>query len=154
MQGKSADVVTGANALAAIDTGTTLIGGPTDDVNAIWAAIPGSATVPSMPGFFQFRASPSLSFPSVPTLIDLLALACSTTLNISMAFGGKLWPIAPADMNLGQGSGGTMCLGAIFDLTLGSNIEANSGNPSWVVGDTFLVRIHPSSRFPLCIGPH
>ncbi|KAJ7933949.1 aspartic peptidase A1 [Mycena leptocephala] len=126
VQGKSADVVTGANALAAIDTGTTLIGGPTDDVNAIWAAIPGSATVPSMPGFFQFP--------------------CSTTLNISMAFGGKLWPIAPADMNLGQGSGGTMCLGAIFDLTLGSNIEANSGNPSWVVGDTFLKNVYSVYR--------
>jgi hypothetical protein len=64
--------------------------------------------------------------------------ACTTTLNISMAFGGKLWPIAPQDMNLGS-NGGSMCLGGIFDLTQGSSIEANGGNPTWVVGDTFLV---------------
>jgi len=43
-------------------------------------------------------------------------------------------------MNLGQLSrGSSQCLGAIFDLSLGSNIPSGSGNPSWVVGDTFLV---------------
>ncbi|KAF7376646.1 Acid protease [Mycena sanguinolenta] len=113
---------TGDNALAAIDTGTTLIGGPTTDVENFWAQIKGSGKIASMPGFFEFP--------------------CSTTLNVSMAFGGSLWPIAPADLNLGSGTkDGSMCLGGIFDLTQGSNIEANEGNPSWVVGDTFLVRI-------------
>lgn len=67
--------------------------------------------------------------------------ACSTTLQISMSFGGKVWPIDPADMSIGEGTTGSMCLGGIFDLSMGSNIEANSGNPTWVVGDTFLVRI-------------
>jgi hypothetical protein len=83
--------------------------------------------------------------------------ACTTTLNISMAFGGKLWPIAPQDMNLGS-NGGSMCLGGIFDLTQGSSIEANGGNPTWVVGDTFLVCpptyfscLHPS--FPSSLRP-
>ncbi|KAJ7467054.1 aspartic peptidase A1 [Mycena latifolia] len=134
MQGKALDVATGDNALAAIDTGTTLIGGPTDDVNAIWAAIPGASAIgPSMPGFFQFP--------------------CSTTLKMTMAFGGKSWPIDPADLNLGPGSGGSMCLGGIFDLTLGSNIEANSGNPTWVVGDTFLKNVYTVFRQkPLSIG--
>lgn len=56
MQGKSVSITTGASALSAIDTGTTLIGGPTDDVQAIWAAVPGSAPVASNPGFFSFRA--------------------------------------------------------------------------------------------------
>ncbi|KAJ7680998.1 aspartyl protease [Mycena polygramma] len=133
VQGQSAQVATGDNALAAIDTGTTLIGGPTADVETIWAAIPGSSKIPSMPGFFQFP--------------------CTTTLNISMAFGGKLWPIDPRDMNLGPGSGGTMCLGGIFDLTQGSAIEANSGNPSWVVGDTFLKNVYSVYRQqPLSVG--
>ncbi|KAJ6538784.1 aspartic peptidase A1 [Mycena vulgaris] len=133
VQGQAVNVATGDAALAAIDTGTTLIGGPTDDVNTIWNAIPGSSPIRSMPGFFQFP--------------------CSTTVRISMSFGGKVWPIDPADMNLGPGNGGTMCLGGIFDLTLGSNIEAGSGNPTWVVGDTFLKNVYSVYRQkPLQIG--
>lgn len=58
-----------------------------------------------------------------------------------MAFGGKSWPIDPTDMNLGAiDRAGRFCVGGIFDLSLGSNIEAGSGNPSWVIGDVFLVR--------------
>jgi cathepsin D len=134
VQGKSLKVATGNNALAAIDTGTTLIGGPSDDVANLWAQIPGSAKIQSMPGFWSFP--------------------CSTTLNISMAFGGKLWPIAPADMNLGPGNNNPQaCLGGIFDLTQGSNIEANQGNPSWVVGDTFLKNVYSVYRSdPLSVG--
>jgi cathepsin D len=30
------------------------------------------------------------------------------------------------------------CLGAIFDLGQGTSIQGGGGNPSWVVGDTFL----------------
>jgi len=57
-----------------------------------------------------------------------------------MAFGGKAWNISTADMNLGtERSGSTRCVGGIFDLTLGSDIPPGGGNPSWVVGDTFLV---------------
>ncbi len=59
-----------------------------------------------------------------------------------MAFGGKLWPISDADMNLGTVSPG-LCLGGIFDLSLGSNVGTGGGNPVWVVGDTFLVRSSP-----------
>jgi cathepsin D len=60
-----------------------------------------------------------------------------------MAFGGKSWPIDPADVNLGPAdTQGKFCLGGIFDLSLGSSIEQGSGNPAWVVGDVFLVRLH------------
>ena len=55
-----------------------------------------------------------------------------------MAFGGKLWPINPVDMNLGTLPTG-QCLGGIFDLTQGSDVGTGGGNPNWVVGDTFLV---------------
>ena len=44
-------------------------------------------------------------------------------------------------MNLGTVGQG-LCLGGIFDLGLGSNIGSGGGNPSWVVGDTFLVRFN------------
>lgn len=74
--------------------------------------------------------------------------ACSTNLEISLSFGGQLWPINALDMNIGtEPNDPTACIAAIFDLDLGTNIEGgNSGNPNWVVGDTFLVRL-PSSRY-------
>jgi hypothetical protein len=56
VQGRSVQITTGNAALAAFDTGTTLIGGPTADVNAFWAAVPGSARiVGQQQGFFSFR---------------------------------------------------------------------------------------------------
>ncbi|KAG6905912.1 hypothetical protein DXG01_016968 [Tephrocybe rancida] len=120
VQGKNVAISTGTASLAAIDTGTTLIGGPTTDVAAIWAAVPGSQAVPSMQGFFSFP--------------------CTTDVSITLSFGGKVWPINIADMNLGRISqGSTQCVGGIFDLGLGSNIGSGSGNPSWVVGATFLL---------------
>lgn len=58
-----------------------------------------------------------------------------------MAFGGKSWSINPADMNLGTISqDDRMCAGGIFDLTAGTSIQPGSGTPSWIIGDTFLVR--------------
>jgi cathepsin D len=127
VQGQSVQISTGNAALAAIDTGTTLIGGPTADVNAIWAAVPGSAAVENQQGFFSFP--------------------CSTSVQVTLSFGGKAWPISTTDMNLGQISrGSSQCLGAIFDLSLGSNIPSGSGNPSWVVGDTFLKNVYSVFR--------
>ncbi|KAF7305775.1 Acid protease [Mycena chlorophos] len=111
--------------LAAIDTGTTLIGGPTADVQAIYAAIPGSTPSPTMQGYFEFP--------------------CSSNVQISMSFGGKLWPISAADINLGSGSTSEMCIGGIFDLTLGSDVSG-SGTPAWVVGDTFLKNVYSVFR--------
>ena len=68
-------------------------------------------------------------------------LACSTQVTITLSFGGKAWPINSNDMNLGPiAQGSTQCLGGIFDLSQGSSIDSGSGNPNWVVGDTFLVR--------------
>lgn len=58
VQGKSVQVATGSSALSAIDTGTTLIGGPYTDVAAIWAAVPGSQPLSGqMEGFYGFRQS-------------------------------------------------------------------------------------------------
>lgn len=48
-------ISTGSNAVSAIDTGTTLIGGPTADVAAFYAAIPNSAASTHSAGFFTFR---------------------------------------------------------------------------------------------------
>jgi len=116
--------VTSSTALSAIDTGTTLIGGPTADVAALWATVPGSAQMTGqMAGFYSFP--------------------CTTDLELSMAFGGQSWPIKSSDMNLGLVSrGSTQCLGGVFDLTAGSSVTPGGGNPSWVVGDTFLKNVY------------
>ena len=56
VQGKSVKIATGDGAMSAIDTGTTLIGGPSVDVQSIWAAVPGSQPMDgNMQGFYSFR---------------------------------------------------------------------------------------------------
>ncbi|KAH9892731.1 acid protease [Cubamyces lactineus] len=132
VQGQTVSIPTGDAALSAIDTGTTLIGGPSDAVRAIYEAIPGSAEVPSMQGFFSYP--------------------CSTDVQVSLAFGGKSWPISSADMNLGRISA-SMCVGGIFDLSLGSDVSGGGGNPVWVVGDTFLKNVYSVFRSnPAAVG--
>ena len=54
MDGKT--VNTGSENLAAIDTGTSLIGAPTAAVNAIWGAVSGATPLTgNMSGYYSFR---------------------------------------------------------------------------------------------------
>jgi len=121
--------------VAAIDTGTTLIGGPSDAVAAIFAQIPGSQ-------------------PLGGNLVGFYGFPCDTTVQVNMAFGGKSWPINSDDMNLGQVSASSnICAGGVFDLTAGSSIGAGGGNPNWVVGATFLKNVYSVFRSqPAAIG--
>ncbi|KAL0575800.1 hypothetical protein V5O48_006178 [Marasmius crinis-equi] len=126
VNGKSVSV-TSSTALSAIDTGTTLIGGPSADVKAFWSAVPGFQSVPEMDGFFSFP--------------------CDTQLTVTMSYGGKSWPINPQDMNLGRVSSfSNQCVGGIFDLSRGSNIASGGGSPGWVVGATFLKNVYSVFR--------
>ncbi|KAH8995236.1 acid protease [Lactarius hatsudake] len=126
VNGKSVSLPSGDLAVAAIDTGTTLIGGPTAAVKAVWAAVPGAVALDgNLAGFFAFP--------------------CSTDLAISMSFGGPSWPISLADMNLGTVGNGR-CLGAIFDITQGTNVTPGQGNPAWIIGDTFLKNVYSVFR--------
>ncbi|KAG7098251.1 hypothetical protein E1B28_000213 [Marasmius oreades] len=128
VNGKNVPISTGNNAVSAIDTGTTLIGGPGTDVKAFWAAVPGSNVVSDMPGFFSYP--------------------CSTDLNVGMSYGGKSWSINPKDMNIGRLSvGSSSCVGGIFDLSRGTNIASGGeGTPGWVVGATFLKNVYSVFR--------
>jgi cathepsin D len=126
VNGKSVSLPSGDSAIAAIDTGTTLIGGPTAAVDAIWGAVSGSqALTGNLTGYFAFP--------------------CSTKLSIAISFGGPSWPISLDDLNLGTISNG-QCLGAIFDITQGSNVTPGQGNPSWIIGDTFLKNVYSVFR--------
>lgn len=122
VQGQSVQIMTGTNVF--FDTSTTFIGGPTADVNAIWAAVPGSAVAVNYTGFFSFP--------------------CFTSVQVTLSFGGKAWPIKVTDINLGQIShGSSQCLGAIADINIATNY---SGPPAWVVGNSFLKNVYSVFR--------
>lgn len=105
------------NQYAAIDTGTTLIAGNQDAVESIYAAIPGSQVVTSG-----------------GTVTGYYAFPCSTTVSISLTFGGREFAMNSADFNGGSlGSG--YCLGAIFAIDLSTT------GLDWIVGDAFLKNV-------------
>ncbi|KAF8893628.1 aspartic peptidase domain-containing protein [Infundibulicybe gibba] len=138
VQGKLIPITSGQSALSSFDTGAPFIGGPRRDVRAIWDAVPGSRRIIDMPGFWAFP--------------------CKTRVSISLSFGSKLWPINPADMNLGPlfpSSRRRLCLGAIFDLSKGRHLVAEPGQlkPGWIIGDTFLKNVYSVFRMvPPSIG--
>lgn len=120
VNGNSANI--GNNPLAAIDTGTTLIGGPSSAVQAFYSQISGSRSASSvgMDGYYLFP--------------------CNSNLNIQMTFGGKSWSMNTQDFNLGSYpyTTSSTCLGALFDINLGSSAY---GVPQWIVGDSFLKNV-------------
>jgi len=138
VNGKSATIPTGNSALAAIDTGTTLVAGPTAAVQSIFAQIPNSQPLTGqMNGFFAYP--------------------CSTQVTVELNFGSKSWPISNADFNLGAiDNTGQMCVGGVFDLDAGTNGAAgdpSSGSPAWVIGDTFLKNVYSVFRSsPASVG--
>jgi len=131
---------------AAIDTGTSVIGGPSSVVQAIYAQIPGAHPLSDRPGLFAFRM---FVFLSAKSLFDIsfCITACSTKVVITLSFGGKAWPIDPRDFNLGQVSPDSgECVGAIFDLNGGWGIQEGGSTPSWIVGATFLKNVYSIFR--------
>ncbi|KAJ7064321.1 aspartic peptidase A1, partial [Mycena amicta] len=125
---------------ATFDSGASAIGGPLFDVAKIWAAVPGSNTIPSQSGFYSYP--------------------CNTTLNISISFGGRAWPIHPADMNLGTvDSDSSQCVGGIYALSsseadeIFSSSTTGSDRPSWMLGIVFLKNVYTVLRhIPPSIG--
>ncbi|KAI9510043.1 acid protease [Russula earlei] len=118
----SVTLPSGSSSYAAIDTGTTLIGGPATQVAALYALIPGSS-----PGTGNYEGY--YTFP------------CSTTIDVTLSFGGKTWSISQDDFKMAQLSG-SQCLGAVFAYSgLG-----NGDGPAWIVGDTFLKNVYTVFR--------
>ena len=80
----------------------------------------------------------------------MVDIACDTTVSVTLNFGSRTWAISDADFNLGTiDARGQNCVGGIFDLDAGTNIDASNSIPAWVVGDTFLVRCSLFSRYSL-----
>ncbi|KAJ9122273.1 hypothetical protein QFC22_001693 [Naganishia vaughanmartiniae] len=120
----------GSSVNAAIDTGTTLIGGPSSIVAAIYSAIPGSqAMTGSYAGYYEYP--------------------CSTKISLKMTFGTFTVEITEADFNIGSfGVDGTMCIGGIYVQSLSSTSAIQ-----WIVGDTMLKNVYSVYRYsPAAVG--
>ncbi|KAJ7155447.1 aspartic peptidase domain-containing protein [Mycena crocata] len=127
VQGNSVAVTSGTDSYAAIDTGTTLVGGPSDQIANIYAQIPNSeAGTGNYEGYYLYP--------------------CDTSVTVTLSFGGKSWAISPVDFEL-QAIGQGTCVGAFFTLTTGDSA------PSWIIGDTFLKNVYSVFRYnPASIG--
>ncbi|KAK7001533.1 acid protease [Favolaschia claudopus] len=121
VQGQAIDI-TNSTKLAAFDVGSMSIGGPPEDVKAIWAAVPGSSAAASPSGYYQFP--------------------CDTELNVTVSFGGRIWRISPSDLNLETISGTqNLCLGGIYAL---GNLDTSK--PYWYFGISFLRNVYTVFR--------
>ncbi|KAF8318714.1 acid protease [Clavulina sp. PMI_390] len=117
------------SAQAAIDSGTSLIGGPSDQIAAIFSQIPGSSKgTGNYEGYYLYP--------------------CNTTVTVSLAFGGgQNWSIDPNDF-LFETINAATCVGAFFILD-----PASSNLPAWVIGDTFLKNVMSVFRYdPPSVG--
>ncbi|WFD21230.1 cathepsin D [Malassezia caprae] len=100
--------------IAAIDTGTTLIGGPQRLVEQIHSIIPGARPLQ--------QSSQYYSFP------------CKQKFEVEFVFGGRSFKLSNDDLNLGPASTfGSSCVSAIFVSPTQSDRM-----PAWIVGDSFL----------------
>ncbi|KAG1815420.1 aspartic peptidase domain-containing protein [Suillus variegatus] len=127
VQGSSISIPSGSSSYSAIDTGTTLVGGPSSVIQSIFAQIPGS-----QPGTGNWQGY--YTYP------------CTTAVNVSISFGGPSWPISPADFQLTKISS-SQCVGAFFELNTGGTA------PNWIVGDTFLKNVYSVFRYnPAAVG--
>ncbi|KAG2065643.1 acid protease [Suillus decipiens] len=125
VQGNSISITSGTT--AAIDTGTTNIGGPASSIEAIYAQIPNSQPATGeWEGYYSYP--------------------CSTTVNVEVSFGGATWSISPTDFAITQISS-TECIGAFFEVSTGT------GAPSWIFGDAFLKNVYSVFRYnPPSVG--
>ncbi|TXT06103.1 hypothetical protein VHUM_03576 [Vanrija humicola] len=121
-----------SSANAAIDTGTTLIAGPSKVVASIYAQIPNSEPLGASSGYQGYYQYP-----------------CNQDVTVKMGFGNQVWTISSDDFSLGPLSSATpdMCVGAFF------NLEGNNPYVSWIVGATFLKNVYSVYRAdPPAIG--
>ncbi|CAE7209957.1 unnamed protein product [Rhizoctonia solani] len=128
-----------SSALAAIDTATSLIGGPASIVENLYATISGAQRGQGvLEGFWTFRESRSVYKPSFSPELTFFPnnQACSEQVQVTLNFGGRAWPMSSDDFALTTDTPGT-CVGAIFETSLGD--PNNSQIPQWYIGASFLV---------------
>ncbi|PLW32868.1 hypothetical protein PCANC_25281 [Puccinia coronata f. sp. avenae] len=95
----------------AIDTGTTLIGGPAKEVKQFYSQVIGSSPASgSYQGYYSYP--------------------CNSSVLVLFRFGGKNYSMAPDDFNLGPFGSNGRCLGSVFELELSG---ASKSLISWMI---------------------
>ncbi|KAK7026274.1 aspartic peptidase domain-containing protein [Favolaschia claudopus] len=109
------------NNVTQFDTSQWAIYGPSSSVASIWGQVPGSSVSLVYPGRNQYP--------------------CSTTLNVSVSFGGRSWTLDPAELNGGSDNlPSGQCLGAIIGL------DESEDPPGWIFGEPFLRGVYTVLR--------
>lgn len=131
VNGFSLDLSSQSSPNVAIDTGTTLIGGPADEVRQFYNHVIGSSPATgSYQGYYSYP--------------------CNSSVNVNFRFGGKNYSMTPDDFNLGPFGSNGRCLGSVFELELSG---ASKSLISWVIGDSFLKNVLSVYRFiPPAVG--
>lgn len=114
MQLNNGNNVTLQGKTAIPDSGTSLIGAPSDVTNSLYAAISGAQ---------QFGDPQSGQF----------VFPCTKQVKLSFTFGGQQYQVDPQDFNAGAvDRSGSMCLGAVFAMDTGGSM------PNFIVGDSLM----------------
>lgn len=98
-----------------IDSGTTLMYGPSDQVKTFYSSISGAQEYDTQNGLW-----------SVP---------CDSIPTVAFSWGGNTWQISSSDFNLGQASNGD-CQAALGSADLGF------GDGVWLLGDTLMMNVY------------
>lgn len=123
-------VALGQATQVAVDTGTTLIGGPAEAVAALYAAIPGSR---AMSGNYE----------------NYYEYPCSTSIDLQITFGEFTINVGDTDFNLGTyGTDKAYCTGGVFVQALSARSPVQ-----WIVGATALKNTYTVFRYdPPAVG--
>ncbi|KAI7937202.1 hypothetical protein MJO28_016101 [Puccinia striiformis f. sp. tritici] len=131
VNGNSLNLNSQSSPNVAIDTGTTLIGGPANEVKQFYSHVIGST-----PAYGSYQGY--YSYP------------CNSSVLVTFKFGGKNYTMAPEDFNLGPFGSNGRCLGSVFELELSG---ASRSLISWVIGDSFLKNVLSVYRYvPAAVG--
>ncbi|GAA5984801.1 hypothetical protein JCM11641_002744 [Rhodosporidiobolus odoratus] len=113
--------------MVAIDTGTTLIGGPSETVKSVYAEVEGArAATGDYSGYYSYP--------------------CDANVSVALSFGGIAYNMTPEDFNLGpfgidSATNRSTCLGAFFELSIGGGTRIQ-----WVIGAAFLKNVYSVYR--------
>lgn len=118
VNGKSISIDTPS---VAIDSGTSLIAGPTEQIEAIYAQISGSQ---------------ALSGSNAGTYL----IPCTTSATVSLTFGSTAYTINPTDLIAGQLTA-TMCMGGFIVNPVPAQ-QISAGVPAWIIGDVFMKNVY------------
>ncbi|KAF9458653.1 aspartic peptidase domain-containing protein [Collybia nuda] len=130
----SPSLVRGADRpIAVLDTGTTLILGPTSDVKAFWRAVSQEGAT---------RENP---------ITKMWEVRCDRGVSVSFVLGDygseREYPLDPSDINWEEGgSSGGWCMGGIQ-----ANDGVNSGD--WLLGDVFLRNVYVTHHLSNSTNP-